>query len=166
MLSKWSALTFAIQNNWGGPNGSDKRDWLAGALSDIFLERPETDAIDVEEILLQALQDEFGVDVDDESEVGVASQILALRKETLEGNFSSVDAMQERWVQTKGKEVVVTGVLQGQHSDDEDDEDNDEVEDDDVDMAEAPQLISVPRERSMPEVDEDGFTKVVGKKNR
>jgi pre-rRNA-processing protein TSR2 len=50
-----------------------------------------------------------------------------------------------------------------QETDDEEDEDEDE---EDVDMGDAPALVRAPRERVEPEVDEDGFTKVVGKKRR
>ncbi|KAK4128457.1 hypothetical protein N657DRAFT_676242 [Parathielavia appendiculata] len=35
-LHLWEALTVAVQNNWGGPDSSDKRDWFAGAIVDLF----------------------------------------------------------------------------------------------------------------------------------
>ncbi|KAL2260938.1 hypothetical protein VTK26DRAFT_4922 [Humicola hyalothermophila] len=35
-LHLWPALTLAVQNNWGGPESSDKRDWFAGAIVDLF----------------------------------------------------------------------------------------------------------------------------------
>ncbi|AEO64101.1 uncharacterized protein THITE_2109881 [Thermothielavioides terrestris NRRL 8126] len=35
-LHLWPALTLAVQNNWGGPDSSDKRDWFAGAIVDLF----------------------------------------------------------------------------------------------------------------------------------
>jgi pre-rRNA-processing protein TSR2 len=47
---------------------------------------------------------------------------------------------------------------------DEDQETDDEASDDDVDMGDAPALVRAPREKAEPEIDEDGFTKVVGKK--
>ncbi|KAI1112215.1 Pre-rRNA-processing protein TSR2-domain-containing protein [Nemania sp. NC0429] len=35
-LHLWQSLTIAVQNNWGGPDSSDKRDWLAGVIVDMF----------------------------------------------------------------------------------------------------------------------------------
>lgn len=95
-LFNWSVLAVAVQNQWGGPDSEDKRDWLAGAISEVFQNQPETDALDLEVVLLQALEDEFGVRLEDETEVAVAREIMNIRKETVEGNFSTVDALQAR----------------------------------------------------------------------
>lgn len=35
-LNLWPALTLAVQNNWGGPDSADKRDWFAGEVADQF----------------------------------------------------------------------------------------------------------------------------------
>ena len=43
-LSLWPALHVAVQNSWGGPDSSEKRDWFAGAVSDLFTERQDTDS--------------------------------------------------------------------------------------------------------------------------
>ncbi|KAI2633482.1 Pre-rRNA-processing protein TSR2-domain-containing protein [Xylaria nigripes] len=32
----WQSLTIAVQNNWGGTDSADKRDWLAGVIVDMF----------------------------------------------------------------------------------------------------------------------------------
>lgn len=164
-LFNWANLTVAVQNEWGGPDSSDKRDWLAGAISEIFASNPETDTEDVEVILLQVLEDEFGVRLEDETEVTVAREIMQLRKETLEGNFSTVDELQRKWTARNGKEVG-TGNVKVEERDQEgdwDSVDEESDEDGDVDMGDAPQLAMV-KEKPPPEVDEDGFTKVVGKK--
>ncbi|KAK4908681.1 rRNA accumulation-related protein, partial [Elasticomyces elasticus] len=75
--------------------------------------------------------------------------------------------------QKRGKNVV--NILQGQDVDqDTDGEDEwDGFDDDnggapvnkDVDMDEAPQLVEA-KKNPEPEIDEDGFTRVVGKKKR
>ncbi|KAF2870333.1 Pre-rRNA-processing protein TSR2-domain-containing protein [Massariosphaeria phaeospora] len=166
-LCNWSDLTVAVQNQWGGPDSSDKRDWLAGAISEIFASNPDTDTEDVEVVLLQALEDEFGVRVEDETEVTVARDIMALRKEVAEGNFAKVDALQKKWEERKGKEVGTGNVHVSESNqdaewdsvDEESDEDEDEDEDGDVDMSDAPA-----KPKPAPEVDEEGFTKVVGKR--
>ncbi|KAL1875821.1 rRNA accumulation-related protein [Diaporthe australafricana] len=35
-LNLWPALTLAVQNNWGGPDSVDKRDWFAGQVVEQF----------------------------------------------------------------------------------------------------------------------------------
>ncbi|KAK4134898.1 hypothetical protein BT67DRAFT_449205 [Trichocladium antarcticum] len=35
-LNLWPALTLAVQNNWGGADSADKRDWFAGAVVELF----------------------------------------------------------------------------------------------------------------------------------
>lgn len=66
-INNWRALSDAVSCQWGGPDSADKRDWLCGAVADLFVERPDTDAEDVEEVLLQVMVDEFDVNLEDDS---------------------------------------------------------------------------------------------------
>jgi pre-rRNA-processing protein TSR2 len=155
-----------VQNQWGGPDSADKRDWLAGAISDVFENNPDTDALDVEVVLLQALEDEFGVRLEDETEIKVAEDIMRIRKECFEGNFGTVEELQKRWEERKGKAADTGNVrFEERQEDDGDsvDEESGEEDDEDVDMDEAPPLVSS-KPKPVPEVDEDGFTKVVGRR--
>jgi pre-rRNA-processing protein TSR2 len=114
---------------------------------------------------LQVMQDEFDLNVEDESEIPVAEEIMKLRKETAEGNFSGVDAVKRRFEERGGRIPQNLQVVEHKHDDDESSED--ESDDDDVDMDDAaPALAPAPREKQEPEVDEDGFTTVVSKKKR
>ncbi|RHZ63350.1 hypothetical protein CDV55_103394 [Aspergillus turcosus] len=169
-INNWPALTMAVQSNWGGPTSSDKRDWLCGAISDMINERPETDALDLEDVLIQVMNDEFDVVVDDESAAPVAAQIMAIREQTARGEFGLVQELWEAWQRkSQQKDNVAAAFKRVEVGDDEqdtDDEEDEDEDDEDVDMGEAPALVRAPRERVEPEVDEDGFTKVVGKKRR
>ncbi|KAF2713813.1 pre-rRNA-processing protein-like protein TSR2 [Pleomassaria siparia CBS 279.74] len=168
-LFNWDTLSVAVQNHWGGPDSSDKRDWLAGAISEAFANEPLTDAEDIEILLLEVLQDEFGVRLEDETEVAIAKDIMAIRKEVLEGNFATVDRLQAKWEASKGKEVKAGKVQVREQNQDaewdsvDEEEDDEEEEDRDVDMEDAPQLVAA-KPKVAPVVDEDGFTKVVGKR--
>lgn len=112
------------------------------------------------------MQDEFDVMVEDDSEEAVAGELVGLRKKLLEeGERGVYDALVARW-KGRGKlkvELVEGGVEEGDWSDvDEEDEEGDDVE-----MGDAP--LPVPKEKKekpAPEVDEDGFEKVVSKKKR
>ncbi|EAW11294.1 pre-rRNA-processing TSR2 family protein [Aspergillus clavatus NRRL 1] len=167
-INNWPALTMAVQSNWGGPTSSDKRDWLCGAISEMINERPETDAIDLEDVLIQVMNDEFDVVVDDESTGPVAAQIMAIREQTAMGDFALVQEMWEAWQKKSQTRDNVAAAFQRVEAEDDNQETDDDEEDDDedVDMGDAPELVRAPREKVEPEVDEDGFTKVVGKKRR
>ena len=168
-LFNWNNLTVAVQNQWGGPDSSDKRDWLAGQISELFAAEPLTDQEDVEVVLLQVLEDEFGVRVEDETEVAVAREIMAIRKEIGEGSTAMVDALQKKWEDRKGKEVATGSVnVKETNQDFEGDSVDEETdEDEDVDMDDAPALVPAkPKAKPEPEIDEDGFETVVSKKKR
>ena len=47
LLSLWPALHVAVRDHWGGADSADKRDWFAGAVSDLFATRPDTDFDDL-----------------------------------------------------------------------------------------------------------------------
>lgn len=165
-IHSWPALTLAVQSNWGGPTSGDKRDWLCGAISDMLQERPETDAEDLEDVLVQVMNDEFDVVVEDESAAPVAARIMEMKGAVERGETEGIKEMWAEWERkAASKADVVAGFKRGE--DEEGETDDDEEEDgDDVDMGDAPQLVRAPRERVEPEVDEDGFTKVVGKGKR
>ncbi|PPJ60637.1 hypothetical protein CBER1_03668 [Cercospora berteroae] len=165
LLSLWQPLHIAVQNAWGGPDSADKRDWFAGAVSDLLTTRPETDQEDLELFLLQIMGDEFECNVEDESEVVVAGDILKVRSRMMETrSLQAAVEVEQRWKNRgnmKTDKVVVQEVNQ--------DADEEEFEgfDDDEDMDEAPALVSgpkEPKEKPIPEVDDDGFIKVSGKK--
>lgn len=169
-LFLWPSLSLAVANQWGGPDSASKREMFASAAIDLLKENLDADEAWIEEFLLQVMLDEFEVNVDDESGADVAEQICRLRKDCGKGNFEEVVALKERWESRKGNEVG--GIFQkregGEEDDGEDDEssgseEDEEDEDMDVDMDEAPQLVRT-REAVVPEVDEDGFTKVTKKK--
>lgn len=169
-INNWPALTLAVQSLWGGPTSSDKRDWLCGAISDMLNERPETDAEDLEDVLIQVMNDEFDVVVEDESATPVAAQIMEIKKGVEKGDFGAVQELMDAWQkksQQKANNAAAAFKKVETNDDDQetdDEEDGDNVAQGDVDMDEAPSLVRAPKEKVEPEVDEDGFTKVVGKK--
>ncbi len=81
------------------------------------------------------------------------------------GNRSKrkVGSKEFRWLRAEDKDADETDW------DDEDDDENEEGDRVDVNMDEAPPLIDIdwmPKKKAEPEVDEEGFTKVVGKKKK
>jgi pre-rRNA-processing protein TSR2 len=170
LINTWPALGLAVQSSWGGPNSADKRDWLCGAISDIISTRPETDSYDIEDILVQVLNDEFDVAVDDGSAGVVADQIMNIKTQIDAGDYGEVDKMWAEYKEQqerKGAEQNMFRHVDTKDEDQETDDDEDEDSDEDEDMDDAPSLVArPPAQRAEPEVDEDGFTKVVGRKKR
>lgn len=171
-LATWPALTLAVQNSWGGPQSAEKRDWFAGAISELIESTPDADVEYMEEFLLQVMNDEFEVHIDDSSGEEIAAKIVGLRKLTLQGNFSMVDEMFATWQQRQsggGGTVQFRHVERGE-DDDETDWDSDDGEDDsadeDMEMEQAPPLVKIPKEKVQPTIDADGFIEVIGKRRR
>ena len=170
ILSLWPALHVAVQNNWGGSDSKDKQDWFAGAVSDLFAQKPDVDFDDVVIFLLQVMQDEFDCNVEDDSEEDIARALLQLRKRILsEGDIAAAREVEQRW-KNRGQMKVDVKVVDGEIDGDEDELEGWEDDDGDVEMGDStPDLIPAvasKKEKPIPEVDEEGFTKVVGKKQR
>jgi pre-rRNA-processing protein TSR2 len=187
-LHAWPALTLAIQNNWGGSAtvSNDKRDWLAGAVSELITSSPPqlADVGDLEEVLLQVMTDEFEVVVDDDSAEEVARQIWSGCQKLTQGDTDELKALYEKWQEKQRKggdkriEIVRGEDQDGEETDWDDDDEDDEDESGerngrstrhDISMDEAPPLIDIdwqPKKKAEPEVDDEGFTKVVGKKKK
>ena len=170
-LYSWPALSLAVESSWGGPTSSDKRDWFCGAIADLFTSRPETDAADLEDVLIQVMNDEFEVAVDDDSAGDIADRICELKSEIEKGDHSRVQKMWEEF-KTKsqragGDPASLFKKVEARDEDQETDDEEDDGGESDVDMEDAPATNArPPRQREEPEVDEDGFTKVASRKKR
>ncbi|KAF8475832.1 Pre-rRNA-processing protein TSR2-domain-containing protein [Kalaharituber pfeilii] len=170
IIHLWPALTLAVTSNWGGANSAEKRDWLCGAIADMFppLESStssnaseEPDEAYVEETLLQVMEDEFDVVVEDDSAAGVAAQILRLRAALREGNTAHLEALRIRFERYAKKPVAISSAQNGQDDDNDDDGeggDTDEMEDADAVPSSAP--------LPAPVIDEEGFELVQSKGRR
>lgn len=116
------------------------------------------------------MDDEFEVNVEDDSGAEIASKILGLRKLTLQGDFGMVDEMLARWKEKDSRGGEKVRFQQSQENNDDEEEDEEEDRDSDVDMEEAPPLVNAPKEKVVPKVvpkvDDEGFTQVVGRKKR
>lgn len=171
-LSTWSSLTLAVQNSWGGPQSSEKRDWFAGAISDLIANMPDADVEYIEEFMLQVMNDEFDVNVEDGSGEEIAAKIVGLRKLTSQGDFTVVDEMYKKWQERQARGGGAVNFQQVERAEDEDetDWDSDDMDEDegngDVDMGQVQVVAKPPKERIQPKVDDDGFIEVVGKRKR
>ena len=160
ILNTWPVLRLAVEEGWGGPESAQKRRWLAGAVVDEF-QTPSggqiPDAPYVEEMLLQVMQDEFEIDLDDDSGAEISQQIVRLWANG-DVQREAVEALEVAEQRGKGRKIVAQ---RAPNDDDSDSESGEDDEDEEVDDEEAPQLVaSSSRHREEPEVDEEGFTMV------
>jgi pre-rRNA-processing protein TSR2 len=173
-LHSWPNLTIAIQHDPDSALAKDKRDFLAGAISDLLSTNQISEAEDLEDVLVQFLYDEFEITVDDKdySPWEASLRIMTGREKILQGDFSQVDQWYEEWVE---KQRTGSGRIAVERVDDDEAQETDWDEEDgedggerkDVEMDEAPQLVEKPkREKLEPDVDEDGFTKVTGRRKK
>lgn len=167
MIYKWGALDVAVENQWGGPDSAEKRDWITAIIVDLFKTEKVVETILIEETLLYAMVDEFDTNVEDDSAVFIANGIIELYKQCQALDYSTVESLylawQEKQKNKSNKRVVQVkdDPLNPDVSDSEDEEDYDEEESQDVDMDVDEQQQTNPE----PIIDEDGF-EVVQKKGR
>lgn len=159
---KWEELTTAVDNSWGGPTSSEKRDWISGIVIDLFNERI-VDIQLIEETLLYAMVDEFDTEVDNDSALEIAALIFKLFKNVMDGDYAQIDLMYEAWQRKLQRAPVriVVGTDPNNPSDDD--------EEDDVDIVDAPALVEDAMETDEPQgpiVDDDGFEMVQPKGRR
>lgn len=174
IIHSWYTLTTAVDNSWGGPQSSEKRDWITGIIIEEFENNKEIDIIYIHELLCGAMEDEFDTIIEDESTVDVATKIVKCFKDCKLGDFSNVQNMYTKWLnKQKNKSKIVANIINDPLNPDvSDNDDDDDEEDEDVDMDvdnnyEISQIQEQPKQtKNEPIVDDDGFTLVQNKKGR
>ncbi|KAI9750080.1 MAG: hypothetical protein M1815_002041 [Lichina confinis] len=169
-MFSWPALSIAVDNGWAGPDSKEKREWFVGVVCDMFTEKADIEVDDVQEMLLDVMDQEFQVVLEDDSDYDVAQRIMQLRDSTFQGDFAFVDQVHAAWEKRKGNTVVAVNMHKGvdvedSGDDDDDDQEEEDDDDDDVGMQDAPPVsASRGRQKQEPEVDDDGFTKVISRR--
>jgi pre-rRNA-processing protein TSR2 len=171
ILETWPALKLAIDESWGGPDGANKRLWMAGEIVDAF-ETPPSDGIPddqyIEEMLLQIISDEFDTTLEDGSAERVGKDVVKLWNDIQVKKIGEQEVTRLESQSNKQRGKKVTAKVEVNSDDELDGEGSgDEWVDDDEDDEEPPRLINhQPREPEQPEVDGDGFTLVKRKGKR
>ncbi|KAL8129383.1 hypothetical protein V2J09_018538 [Rumex salicifolius] len=94
LLSKWSALQFAIQEESGGRNTRAKALKLESDLFNWFTKTTKGD-VDLDDLLYDAMLQTLNVVVDDGSIEEVADKLLAMHEECFVGNYKTVERLRE-----------------------------------------------------------------------
>lgn len=203
LLACWPALRIAVTHNWIpkrqaadiDPSGqyapetaAEKRTRLAEELVDAFYSSytdPDKagalpDGDEIEDFLVDFVEVEYGVALDDASEVQIAKDCRTLWLDCLAGRAENVDRFERMANKAREEDNDPSRAMRGTRTGEQDDEDDDSgssgAEDTtvrgtasnpnghgngmDVDQP------STARQRAEPEVDEDGFTTVAKKGGR
>ncbi|KAI7901781.1 Pre-rRNA-processing protein TSR2-domain-containing protein [Cokeromyces recurvatus] len=152
IFHNWTALKLAVEQEWGGIDSAEKREWLIDVIVDYFGKRgKKIDIEDIEDILIQVMNDEFNTTLEDDSPYLVAKHLVTLFNQCIQGNYSEVERLREKNKSQNSYVAASSCVKQGDDdSEDDDDDDNtdDQPEDEDEPMEET---------SKEPLVDEDGW---------
>jgi pre-rRNA-processing protein TSR2 len=167
IIHSWEILEIAVANQWGGPNSNAKRDWVSDVVIDLF----KSNVVDIqliEETILYAMQDEFDVNVEDDSSLPIADKIIKVYRQVALGDFSTVHAMYQQWTERQSQRAQRQNLHVHIHEDPENpDVSDDDDEDEDLELQDSSMEIDMeePQEPQGPIIDDDGF-ELVQKKGR
>ncbi|CAB4256525.1 similar to Saccharomyces cerevisiae YLR435W TSR2 Protein with a potential role in pre-rRNA processing [Maudiozyma barnettii] len=167
LIYSWDALDIAVANQWGGIDSADKRDWITAIVIDLFKTNKIVDIAMVEETLLYAMVDEFDTNVEDDTSLIVASNVIKLYEECYAMNYGRVEELYARYVEKeKNRQGKPDQRIVHVHGDDDSSCEEDE-EDEDEDMmelvVEEEEIVTTTAE---PIIDDDGFELVQKKGKR
>nr|AFK34047.1 unknown [Lotus japonicus] len=124
VLSRWSALQTAVENEWGGRDSKLKAHQLADDVLSWFTISKEPRYIDDLEAILDEGMLSLNVEVEDGSVEEVAENLMVMHEECLEGNFRSIEILKEANL----KQAAHPRVAQIVNDDEDEDEDDDNDE--------------------------------------
>ncbi|XP_031493979.1 uncharacterized protein LOC116260041 [Nymphaea colorata] len=122
ILSRWTALRLAVENEWGGRSSRQKFDNLVVDLISWFTASKDILYIDeLETMLDENMLASFNAEIEDGSIEEVAEQLMTLHEECLQGNFESLLSLRS----SSSTSGAVSGSRQviDQNEDDSSDED-------------------------------------------
>ncbi|KAI8088607.1 Pre-rRNA-processing protein TSR2-domain-containing protein [Thamnidium elegans] len=154
IFHNWTALKLAVEQDWGGVESAEKREWMIDLIVGHFDKRgSQLDIDEIEDILSQIMTDEFNATLEDDSPYLVAKHLVLLYGQCVKGDFSEVERLREK-AKLQNSFTASSCVKQGDDSDDDEegddvvDDNNQQPEDKDDDMDEVPEE---------PTVDADGW---------
>ncbi|KAL1926860.1 hypothetical protein VTP01DRAFT_5506 [Rhizomucor pusillus] len=169
IFKAWTALKLAVEQEWGGIESAEKRDWMIETIVDYFGKHgKKLDVDDVEPILEQIMADEFQTILEDDSAYQVAKHLVELFRQCIQGNFTEVERLRAKYGGQRQQDATTSSMQQPGDDSDEDDDDDDDIEDDDDNEDEDMEMDEAGPSNSKqePEIDDDGFQTVRYNKRR
>ncbi|THG05988.1 hypothetical protein TEA_000246 [Camellia sinensis var. sinensis] len=173
LLSRWSALQMAVENEWGGRDSRLKSQQLAADIFSWLTQSKEPLYIDDLENMLDEFMLSLNTEIADGSVEEIAEKLMVMHEECLEGDYKSIQILKE----TNPPRGVVPHIRQDDSSDDDNNDDDGSIGDDDSSemVVDAPKsqsnmnnndmMVDEPRPNTAAEA-EDGWTVVASKRNK
>ena len=167
IFGEWTALRLAVENEWAGGGTRERALALLQRVRDGLLASAVVHRDELEDVIDNALVDDFNIEADDESPLEIATLLCALHTEARAGVTKTADVLLAR---SAGKRtwVEVPPPPRQRGEDDSSDEDID----DDNDGGGGGGTSAMDEDmgggcvRAAPEVDEDGFQMVSPRRGR
>ncbi|GMM31491.1 Tsr2 protein [Martiniozyma asiatica (nom. inval.)] len=167
IVHAWPTLQTAVDNQWGGANSEEKRDWITGVIIEEFENNKTIDIIYIHELLSGIMEDEFDAVLQDESTVEVGKKVIHCYQECQVGAFDTIKLMYNKWLEKqKYSSKNIVHVENDPLNPDSSDEDGDDAMDEDGDFDMMDDSADDTPKYQAPIVDDDGFTVVSKKGNR
>ncbi|XP_025888055.1 uncharacterized protein [Solanum lycopersicum] len=95
VLTRWTALQMAIENEWGGRDTREKSNQLNVDIFSAFTQSKEKVYMDDIEEILDEFMISLNTEVNDGSLEEVAEKLMYMHEECLEGDFNSIKVLRE-----------------------------------------------------------------------
>ncbi|XXG77163.1 hypothetical protein AAC387_Pa08g1370 [Persea americana] len=96
LLSRWTALQMAVQNEWGGRDSLQKSTQLSSDIFNWFSQSKGPHYIDdLENMLDECMVLSFNTEIEDGSVEEVAEQLMIMHEECLQGNYHSIENLRK-----------------------------------------------------------------------
>ncbi|XP_004230054.1 uncharacterized protein [Solanum lycopersicum] len=175
VLTRWTALQMAIENEWGGRDTREKSNQLNVDIFSAFTQSKEKVYMDDIEEILDEFMISLNTEVNDGSLEEVAEKLMYMHEECLEGDFNSIKVLRETNVGRRPATYVRQDASDDDDSSNDGDDRNENFGNNSSDMAidsmeSQPSLgqdmIVEPVRKQPAEVDPDGWTTVSTKRNK
>ncbi|XP_020091534.1 pre-rRNA-processing protein TSR2 homolog [Ananas comosus] len=162
VLSRWTALQVAIENEWGGRDSCAKADDLAASILSWFLQSKDPLYIDdLENLIDESMVLSFNSEIEDGSVEEVAEQLMVMHEDSLKGNYESIEKLRRT-----GTQVNAVSRSRRVIDDNEDESSDEEVSKMMVDETKPKEMVVNEPKPSKPIPDEDGWSVVAQRRNR
>ncbi|KAL8047890.1 hypothetical protein ABFX02_07G029200 [Erythranthe guttata] len=142
LLSRWTALRMAVENEWGGRGSLQKSKQLGGDIFRLLTQSKEEVSIRHVDDMLYDFMDTLNTDIEDGSIEEISEKLIVMHEECLEGNFGSIRSLRET------NTPNLSYVRQRGINDEEESEDDALREDNSSEMeVDAPQCQSIPSQK-------------------
>ena len=96
VFDRWTAMQLAVMNAWGGAESERKAVEAEEEIAEWFASRKSKDALELEDLLIEILGDDFNVTCEDGSPSEVAKALWMMYEQCAEGRYDMVAQIESK----------------------------------------------------------------------